>query len=1019
MKESMENSFHIAKSKFAGFPGTSSSSDDKSAVKNLFPLLEGVETSNSFDKTQNLGYDGGYENASYELGSKLEAPPGLSTNYLTEASSRYVPSFKSFKKEVEKPKNANLGNSSFGSSLDFLIGGTYDDTGSIASSWKSSCISPATIPSCASSVVGDTSHLLGGRISRKVSYDKDLHVLGTINRKGSIGSDVSLLDEDTFPIRKGSIASFSSPVPSLAASEFSPAPTSISSLQTSQLSLSRSQFVTPSKSSAPIRAPAKKLSSSAKSFEPASAFNPMTPSTFLSSPPVPASTSAFNAVTPSSFLQSPPVPEVSRYDSFYTPRGTNKFSGAYNGTGANMNTTPESLYFTPVEKLVPPPAQCRYPNAKPASLAKDEFTLNESSSLLSTFASKPDTAIANDMPFLSTFGKKKSPSFPYATSTALSSSSSSGAKTEMMKSTSTNHTDPQPAPLSYAQKARVAYKKQNMVASPVRSRRGSTGTRTVPSPPSTGNSPVISPESMDDLAPRIADGVSSPLPQNLKGDPRRQKKIKTELCLFFSRGEKCPFGKKCNYAHGEHELKYTTLEEMDKANLISDVKSYRSYPCFDFVATGACPFHARCGSIHDDRIKGTHEAWLPHCDIAVSSLDTDLVVDKSHHQMICARTQVNPLVQDLLFERRPSLRKDISAACDEEEVEWRDTYSLVCNITNVNPYKGSQAKQLKKKKVSELQRICIASLMGYGSHENNQYVYKPEHLVYDTLCMKLRTQYFKLVSVGDISGTWKLGAALPLDQIVKEISRKEYLLQKGAGDVVAVTELAFGLCGEPASRVSLWMDLPKMEVLSPQEVKRFKRNQARETESNTVSCFPENLQEHTSRPFFKVQPVNNDAVSFSLVSSIIHHRISFLANKTHQVFDDIFLDLKAVDSELREEFVNLKNSIDTWKYPVSKHRRVVSPSTSIPKVRANYDIVEDSNAALVWSSFTSKGRNEKRRLSIFESFSEDDHKVGCCKNTKIAGEKVSSEKENTDMGTMGSFFEEWEKVKSFYEKSRE
>ena len=983
-------------------------------MKNLFPLLEGVATGNSF---QNLGNYDGYENASYEVGSKLEAPPGLSS--LAEGSSRYVPSFK---KEVEKPKKTTLGNSSFGSSLDFLIGGNYDDTVSIASSWKSSCVSPATIPSCASSVVGDTSHLLGGRISRKVSYDKDLHMLGPMNRKGSIGSDVSLLDEDTFPIRKGSISSFSSPVPSLAASEFSPAPTSTSSIQTPQLSLSRSQFVTPSKSSAPIRTPAKKLSSSAKSFEPASAFTPLTPSTFLSSPPMPASTSVFTSVAPSSFLPSPPVPEVSRYDSFYTPRGTNTFSGADHGKGGTMNTTPESLYFTPIEKLGSPPAQCRYPHAKPASLAKDEFTLNESSSLLSTFASKPDAAaaIAKDMPFLSTFGKKKSPSFPYAPSnTATSSSSSSGAKTEMKNIISPTRTDPQPGPLSYAQKARVAYKKQNMMASPVRSRRGSTGTRTVPSPPTTGNSPVISPASMDDLSPRLADGNSSPLPQNLKGDPRRQKKIKTELCLFFSRGEKCPFGKKCNYAHGEHELKYTTLEEMQKANLISDVESYRSYPCFDFVATGACPFHARCGSIHDDRIKGTHTAWLPHCDIAVSSLDTDLVVDKSHHQMICARTQVNPLVQDLLFENRPSLRKDISADCDELEVEWRDTYSLVCNITNVNPSKGSQSKQLKKKKVSELQRLCIASHMGYGSHENNQYVYKPEHLVYDTLCMKLKTQYFKLLSVGDISGTWKLGATNPLDQIVKEISKEEYLLQKRACDVVAVTELAFGLCGEPASRVSLWMDLPKMEMLSPQEVKRFKRNQARGAESNTVSCFPENLQEHNSRPFFKVQPVNNDSVSFSLISSIIRHRISFLANKNYQVFDDYFLDLKAVDSELREEFVNLKKSIDTWKYPVSKHRRIVSTPTSIPKVRANYEIVEDSNAALVWSSFTSKGRNEKRRLSVFESFSEDDHKFEYCKNIKTEGEKVSSEKENTDMGTMGSFFEEWEKVKSFYEKSRE
>lgn len=78
-----------------------------------------------------------------------------------------------------------------------------------------------------------------------------------------------------------------------------------------------------------------------------------------------------------------------------------------------------------------------------------------------------------------------------------------------------------------------------------------------------------------------------PLPQNLKGDPHRQKKVKTELCLFFSRGTRCPFGSKCNYAHGEDELKYTKLFELEKAGLVTDINAYRAYPCFSWVSTGA------------------------------------------------------------------------------------------------------------------------------------------------------------------------------------------------------------------------------------------------------------------------------------------------------------------------------------------------------------------------------------------------------------------------------------------------
>ena len=81
--------------------------------------------------------------------------------------------------------------------------------------------------------------------------------------------------------------------------------------------------------------------------------------------------------------------------------------------------------------------------------------------------------------------------------------------------------------------------------------------------------------------------TSAPLPQNLKGDPHRQAKVKTELCLFFSRGKKCPFGPRCNYAHGEDELKYTKLFELQKAGLVDDINSYRTHPCFSWISTGA------------------------------------------------------------------------------------------------------------------------------------------------------------------------------------------------------------------------------------------------------------------------------------------------------------------------------------------------------------------------------------------------------------------------------------------------
>ena len=76
------------------------------------------------------------------------------------------------------------------------------------------------------------------------------------------------------------------------------------------------------------------------------------------------------------------------------------------------------------------------------------------------------------------------------------------------------------------------------------------------------------------------------MPQNLRGDPFRSAKIKTELCRNFMSGRGCIFGDKCNYAHGEHELKYTTLLDLQSAGLV-DICTFRTHPCPTWVSTGS------------------------------------------------------------------------------------------------------------------------------------------------------------------------------------------------------------------------------------------------------------------------------------------------------------------------------------------------------------------------------------------------------------------------------------------------
>merc|ERR1711964_603492 len=64
-------------------------------------------------------------------------------------------------------------------------------------------------------------------------------------------------------------------------------------------------------------------------------------------------------------------------------------------------------------------------------------------------------------------------------------------------------------------------------------------------------------------------------------------KFKTEMCVKFQQLGACPYGKRCNFAHGENELK-----------TISRHPLYKTRPCIPFIQTKKCPYGRRCNFIH-------------------------------------------------------------------------------------------------------------------------------------------------------------------------------------------------------------------------------------------------------------------------------------------------------------------------------------------------------------------------------------------------------------------------------------
>lgn len=62
---------------------------------------------------------------------------------------------------------------------------------------------------------------------------------------------------------------------------------------------------------------------------------------------------------------------------------------------------------------------------------------------------------------------------------------------------------------------------------------------------------------------------------------------KTELCVSHMKIGTCPYGSKCQFAHGENELKQ-----------VERPANWRSKPCVNWAKYGSCRYGKRCCFIH-------------------------------------------------------------------------------------------------------------------------------------------------------------------------------------------------------------------------------------------------------------------------------------------------------------------------------------------------------------------------------------------------------------------------------------
>eukprot|EP00586_Coscinodiscus_wailesii_P000663 CAMPEP_0172481594 /NCGR_PEP_ID=MMETSP1066-20121228/7587_1 /TAXON_ID=671091 /ORGANISM="Coscinodiscus wailesii, Strain CCMP2513" /LENGTH=855 /DNA_ID=CAMNT_0013244041 /DNA_START=305 /DNA_END=2872 /DNA_ORIENTATION=- len=469
----------------------------------------------------------------------------------------------------------------------------------------------------------------------------------------------------------------------------------------------------------------------------------------------------------------------------------------------------------------------------------------------------------------------------------------------------------------------------------------------------------------------------SPLPQNLRGDPFRSAKVKTELCRNFETEKGCPFGDRCNYAHGAHQLKYTKLIDLERAGLI-DVEIFRTHVCSCWVATGACPFDQRCSGLHDPRVEGSSVQWLPHAETVVNGVGPNGVnVDKLYHERLASVYSCSPL-----YGYVPP--KKWKADASSTQLAWDDLYAFACNldrqciaVSKYHPcfgYRDSSGGSCDEDRLAlELHRVLIALEMRERK-EGQCYAYLPSHLLFGELCMVLQARTFRL-----IDNRTHLD-----DPTLLEITNddKDNDTQGTNSTIITAHEIAFGPVGDPGvQQVSLWFNLTKNDIVTctPQQAKRHKRSRHRLKKNRqpatnakpatTNSTSGSNNYNHKNTitnnnspvPFYNYQPVDNVANDF--ITNILRHRAHVLRVITRhcplEKKQTALRSLEQFEMGLLNTFMSQRRFWMTWSWPVNVGRGYLDDNTDVPVVNGEYCFDVEGNKSVHIEAFNGPNDHSK------------------------------------------------------------
>jgi hypothetical protein len=208
------------------------------------------------------------------------------------------------------------------------------------------------------------------------------------------------------------------------------------------------------------------------------------------------------------------------------------------------------------------------------------------------------------------------------------------------------------------------------------------------------------------------------------------------------------------------------------------------------------------------------------------------------------------------------------------------------------------------------------------------YKYRPQHIVFDTLCMVLQKRAFRLEKSGE----------------AKSIAFNQY--NPNNSQHVLVREIAFGPDSDPAIRgVALWFNIPEHEVAecTPQQAKRFRwkknpKNDEQRTGSK-ASVFD------ARECFIMIRPHDRDAFEFA--TDILDHRYKTVKAEGLSTLRERFetlKDLRKEKDQLQETFCHSRRHWITWEWPINNGRQKIDDDTPVPPVEAEYTPIIDEGA---------------------------------------------------------------------------